>query len=46
MHPEDLPRAAQLRPNQLVRFRPHLSGPPESWPRRWFMPASGLRSSL
>lgn len=39
IHPDDLPLAAQLRPNQLVHFRPHVSGPPESWPRRWFMPA-------
>lgn len=39
IHPEDLPLAAQLRPNQLVHLRPHVSGPPETWARRWFMPA-------
>lgn len=39
IHPEDLPLAAQLRPNQLVHFRPYVSGQPERWPRRWFMPA-------
>ena len=38
IHPDDLPLAAQLRPNQLVHFRPHVSGPPEGWPRRWIMP--------
>ncbi|MFB9991280.1 5-oxoprolinase subunit PxpB [Deinococcus oregonensis] len=38
IHPEDLPLAAQLRPNQLVHLRPYVSGPPETWARRWFMP--------
>ncbi|UBV44522.1 urea amidolyase family protein (plasmid) [Deinococcus taeanensis] len=38
IHPDDLPLAAQLRPNQRVHFRPHVSGRPDSWPQRWFMP--------
>lgn len=38
IHPEDLPLAAQLRPNQLVHLRPYVSGPPETWARRWFLP--------
>ncbi|MFD1734379.1 hypothetical protein ACFSC4_28655 [Deinococcus malanensis] len=39
IHPDDLPLAAQLRPNQVIHFRPHVSGGPDSWPRRWFMRA-------
>ena len=38
IHPDDLPLAGQLRPNQLVHFRPHVSGPPDTWARRWVMP--------
>ncbi|THF69692.1 5-oxoprolinase subunit PxpB [Deinococcus sp. Arct2-2] len=39
IHPEDLPLAAQLRPNQLVHLRPYVSGPPETWAQRWFLQA-------
>ncbi|UQN09785.1 5-oxoprolinase subunit PxpB [Deinococcus sp. QL22] len=39
IHPDDLPLAAQLRPNQLVHLRPYVSGPPDTWARHWFMPA-------
>ncbi|AZI44732.1 5-oxoprolinase subunit PxpB (plasmid) [Deinococcus psychrotolerans] len=37
LHPHDLPLAAQLRPGQLVSFKPELSGSAESWARRWFL---------
>ncbi|ULH14179.1 urea amidolyase family protein (plasmid) [Deinococcus sp. KNUC1210] len=39
LHPLDLPLAAQVRPGQLVRFRPDLSGSPDEWARRWKMSA-------
>ncbi|GHF42532.1 KipI family sensor histidine kinase inhibitor [Deinococcus metalli] len=39
LHPDDLPRAAQLRPNQRVRFQPFVSGPPDTWAAPWFLPA-------
>lgn len=45
LHPDDVPLAAQLRPGQMVRFRPDWSGSPGpggsevEWRARWFWPA-------
>ncbi|WP_425145965.1 5-oxoprolinase subunit PxpB [Deinococcus sp.] len=39
LHPLDLPLAAQVRPGQLIRFRPDLSGTPDEWAQRWHMQA-------
>ncbi|WP_161880983.1 5-oxoprolinase subunit PxpB [Deinococcus alpinitundrae] len=39
VHPHDLRLAAQLRPGQLVSFRPDLSGTPQDWARPWFLHA-------
>ncbi len=40
VHPHDLPLAAQLRPGQLVYFKPDLSGSPDEWARRWNLPGA------
>ncbi|THF85453.1 5-oxoprolinase/urea amidolyase family protein [Deinococcus sp. KSM4-11] len=40
LHPDDLPRAAQLRPHQRVRFQPFVSVPASRWAARWSMQAS------
>ena len=37
VHPHDLRLAGQLRPGQLVSFRPELSGTPQEWARQWFL---------
>ncbi|KQR22810.1 5-oxoprolinase subunit PxpB [Deinococcus sp. Leaf326] len=41
IHPDDLPLAAQLRPNQRIVFRPLVSGPPHGWARRWVLDPQG-----
>ncbi|WP_288404427.1 5-oxoprolinase subunit PxpB [uncultured Deinococcus sp.] len=41
IHPDDLPLAAQLRPNARVVFRPLVSGPPQGWARRWVLDPQG-----
>jgi len=37
VHPHDLRLAGQLRPGQLVSFRPEVSGTPQEWARQWFL---------
>ena len=41
IHPDDLPLAAQLRPNARIVFRPLVSGPPGGWARRWMLDPEG-----
>ena len=39
IHPHDLHLAAQLRPGQLVSFKPGSAGTPQEWARRWYLNA-------
>ena len=44
LHPDDLPKAGQVRPGQFITFKPDLSGSPDTWAQRWIMSADATTS--